>query len=215
MRRFNSHVRSVHVGCRQPCSPPARWWLSTWTRRCTVASSARTASRVSSYAAHARLHAYLKELAAGGVLLALVSRNEPEDVERLFAARRADYGLALEDFVAVEVSWGSKADAVRRAATSELGSVKTPWSSSTTTRVSSDRRTAVRRRGARPRASRRGSDGRCAAVAAGALAVGGRRRRSGPCRRPCCERRPGTVASRGRGLRSVPRRNSGSGPRSA
>ncbi len=66
--------------------------------------------------AHARLHAYLKELAAGGLLLALVSRNEPEDVERLFTARRADYGLALDDFVAVQVSWGSKADAVRRAA---------------------------------------------------------------------------------------------------
>jgi FkbH-like protein len=66
--------------------------------------------------AHARLHAHLKELAARGVLLALVSRNEPEDVERLFAARGADYGLALEDFVAVEVSWGSKADAVRCAA---------------------------------------------------------------------------------------------------
>lgn len=65
---------------------------------------------------HARLHAHLKELAAGGVLLALVSRNELEDVERLFADRRADYGLALGDFVAVEVSWGSKADAVRRAA---------------------------------------------------------------------------------------------------
>jgi FkbH-like protein len=66
--------------------------------------------------AHARLHAHLKELAASGVLLALISRNEPEDVERLFAARRADYGLALHDFVAIEVSWGSKADAVRSAA---------------------------------------------------------------------------------------------------
>jgi hypothetical protein len=66
--------------------------------------------------AHARLHAHLKELAARGVLLALVSRNEPEDVERLFAARRTGYGLALNDFVAVEVSWGSKADAVRCAA---------------------------------------------------------------------------------------------------
>jgi FkbH-like protein len=66
--------------------------------------------------AHARLHTHLKKLAAGGVLLALVSRNEPEDVERLFAARQEDYGLALEDFVAVEVSWGSKADAVRCAA---------------------------------------------------------------------------------------------------
>jgi FkbH-like protein len=66
--------------------------------------------------AHARLHAHLKELAASGVLLALISRNEPEDVERLFAARRADYGLAVDDFVAVQVSWGSKADAVRCAA---------------------------------------------------------------------------------------------------
>ena len=66
--------------------------------------------------AHTRLHTLLKELAARGFLLALVSRNEPEDVERLFAARRADYGLALDDFVAVEVTWGSKADAVRRAA---------------------------------------------------------------------------------------------------
>lgn len=66
--------------------------------------------------AHAKLHAHLKQLAAGGLLLALVSRNEPEDVERLFAARREDYGLTLDDFVAVEVSWGSKADAVRRAA---------------------------------------------------------------------------------------------------
>lgn len=66
---------------------------------------------------HARLHAHLKELAARGVLLALVSRNEPEDVERLFAARGADYGLTLESFAAVEVSWGSKADAVHCVAT--------------------------------------------------------------------------------------------------
>ncbi|BCZ24960.1 HAD-IIIC family phosphatase [Mycobacterium senriense] len=66
--------------------------------------------------AHARLHGHLKELAASGVLLALISRNEPEDVERLFATRKINYGLALEDFFTVEVSWGSKADAVRRAA---------------------------------------------------------------------------------------------------
>lgn len=66
--------------------------------------------------AHARLHGHLKELSASGVLLALISRNEPEDVERLFAARRIDYTLTLDDFFTVEVSWGSKADAVRRAA---------------------------------------------------------------------------------------------------
>lgn len=66
--------------------------------------------------AHARLHVHLKDLAASGVLLALVSRNEFEDVDRLFAERRADYVLALSDFFAVEVSWNSKAAAVRRAA---------------------------------------------------------------------------------------------------
>lgn len=66
--------------------------------------------------AHARLHAHLKKLAASGVLLALISRNEREDVERLFEERTNDYGIALEDFFAVEISWDSKADAVHRAA---------------------------------------------------------------------------------------------------
>lgn len=65
--------------------------------------------------AHRRLHDYLKRLASQGVMLALVSRNEPEDVARLFAERQSDYGLTLDDFFAVEVSWGSKADAIRRA----------------------------------------------------------------------------------------------------
>lgn len=68
--------------------------------------------------AHARLHGHLKELSASGVLLALISRNEPEDVQRLFTTRKTDYGLALDDFFTVEVSWGSKAEAVRRAAAS-------------------------------------------------------------------------------------------------
>ncbi len=66
--------------------------------------------------AHARLHAYLKELAASGIFLALISRNELEDVKHLFMVRQAEYGLSLDDFVAIEVSWGSKADAVQRAA---------------------------------------------------------------------------------------------------
>lgn len=65
---------------------------------------------------HARLHAFLKRLSAEGVLLALVSRNELKDVEGLFAERCADYGLSLDDFATVEVSWGSKVDAVRSAA---------------------------------------------------------------------------------------------------
>lgn len=67
--------------------------------------------------AHARLHGHLKELAASGVLLVLISRNEIEDVDSLFAKRKEDYVLTLKDFFAVEVSWGSKADAVRRAVT--------------------------------------------------------------------------------------------------
>lgn len=64
--------------------------------------------------AHRRLHDYLKELATSGTMLALISRNESEDIIRLFSERSSDYGLGLDDFVAVEVSWESKADSIRR-----------------------------------------------------------------------------------------------------
>lgn len=65
---------------------------------------------------HRRLHEYLKKLSSEGFMLALVSRNELEDVQNLFSSRRLDYGLSLEDFVAVEVSWDPKPDALRRVA---------------------------------------------------------------------------------------------------
>jgi FkbH-like protein len=50
-----------------------------------------------------------------GLLLALVSKNEPDDVEALFRAR-ADFPLRLEHFSALEISWGSKDAALARAA---------------------------------------------------------------------------------------------------
>ena len=68
--------------------------------------------------AHRRLHDYLKGLAEDGTMLALISRNEQEDVERLFSKRWADYGLTLDDFAEIAVSWGSKSDAIRRVAAS-------------------------------------------------------------------------------------------------
>ena len=50
-----------------------------------------------------------------GMLLALVSRNEPADVEALFA-ERDDFPLRLSDFSAIEVSWDDKSIAVGRVA---------------------------------------------------------------------------------------------------
>ena len=57
----------------------------------------------------------LVELAESGILLALVSRNEPDDVRRLFEAR-PDFPLRLERFSAAEASWAPKADGLAAAA---------------------------------------------------------------------------------------------------
>jgi FkbH-like protein len=62
---------------------------------------------------HRTLHEHLNELAAAGMFIALVSKNEPEDVEQLFA-RRADLALARERVSAWEISWDDKSDAVTR-----------------------------------------------------------------------------------------------------
>jgi FkbH-like protein len=61
--------------------------------------------------AHAELQQALRELKDDGVLLALVSRNEPEDVEALFAAR-TDFPLRPGDFTARAIGWGRKSDGV-------------------------------------------------------------------------------------------------------
>ncbi|WP_323028823.1 HAD-IIIC family phosphatase [Castellaniella defragrans] len=64
---------------------------------------------------HKALQSALWALKARGVFLALVSRNEREDVEALFT-QRPDYPLCWDDFSAIEVSWGSKVDALHRVA---------------------------------------------------------------------------------------------------
>jgi len=63
---------------------------------------------------HSALQSRLRALREDGMLLALVSRNEPADVEALFATRR-DFALKLQDFSAVEVSWDEKPRALARA----------------------------------------------------------------------------------------------------
>lgn len=64
---------------------------------------------------HKKLQLYVKDLQKRGIFIALVSRNEHRDVEALFTLRK-DYPLRWEDFSAVEVSWGHKADALQRIA---------------------------------------------------------------------------------------------------
>lgn len=64
---------------------------------------------------HKALQESIKTLQQKGIFLALVSRNEREDVENLFA-QRSDYPLKWDDFTVTEVSWGDKASAIARAA---------------------------------------------------------------------------------------------------
>jgi FkbH-like protein len=64
---------------------------------------------------HKNLQLFVKESQNRGIFIALVSRNELADVEALFT-QREDYPLRWEDFSAVEVSWGHKADALQRIA---------------------------------------------------------------------------------------------------
>jgi FkbH-like protein len=65
--------------------------------------------------AHEGLQQFLVSLRDRGIFLALVSRNEAEDVRQLFA-RRSDFPLKWEHFSATAVSWGSKADGIRQVA---------------------------------------------------------------------------------------------------
>ncbi len=59
---------------------------------------------------------YLKQLAARGILLAIVSKNNDADVREAFEARASDLAVRLEDFVATKISWGEKSDAIRELA---------------------------------------------------------------------------------------------------
>lgn len=60
-------------------------------------------------AAFVRLHAFLRELAAKGVLLAIVTKNNEADVKEVFEKRR-ELGLRLEDFIMVLSNWQPKSE---------------------------------------------------------------------------------------------------------
>lgn len=63
------------------------------------------------------LQSHLVALGREGLLLAVVSKNEPEDVERMFEAR-PDFPLRPEHLSAVSVGWHAKADGIRDVADS-------------------------------------------------------------------------------------------------
>jgi FkbH-like protein len=59
--------------------------------------------------AHAELQRHIRTLKEEGFLLCLASRNEEEDVRRLFE-RRSDFRLRWDDFAAVRINWKPKAE---------------------------------------------------------------------------------------------------------
>jgi FkbH-like protein len=61
---------------------------------------------------HRQLHRRLKELSGRGVMLALCSRNEPEDVEAVFR-QRDEPDLSLSDFASIRVNWMPKTENLR------------------------------------------------------------------------------------------------------
>lgn len=64
---------------------------------------------------HATLQRDIAALAAQGVLVSVLSKNAPEDVQRLFASR-ADFPLRPEHVASWHVGWGDKSDGVAAAA---------------------------------------------------------------------------------------------------
>ena len=65
--------------------------------------------------AHARLQEYLKELKARGILLAVCSKNNPDDAKLPFE-KHAHMVLRLDDFAAFEANWTDKAQTIRNIA---------------------------------------------------------------------------------------------------
>lgn len=59
---------------------------------------------------------YLKDLSKRGILLAVTSKNNEDDVAEAFRVRSADLALSLDDFVLRKVGWYEKADALREMA---------------------------------------------------------------------------------------------------
>lgn len=72
--------------------------------------------------AHLELQRYLKELRSRGVLLAVSSKNNPDDARRPFL-EHPDMLLRLDDFAAFEANWDDKVTNLRRVASKlSLGS---------------------------------------------------------------------------------------------
>ncbi len=59
---------------------------------------------------------YLSQLAARGILLALVSKNNDADVKEAFHLRSADLAIRLDTFVARKIGWNEKAEAIKELA---------------------------------------------------------------------------------------------------
>ncbi len=59
---------------------------------------------------------YLRQLASRGVLLAIVSKNNPADVQECFRLRAGDLALTPDDFAGIKVGWGEKGAAIRELA---------------------------------------------------------------------------------------------------
>lgn len=60
---------------------------------------------------HINLQQFLKKKSEEGFFLCISSKNELEDVKRMFAERK-DFPLSLSDFTRVEVSWNAKASSI-------------------------------------------------------------------------------------------------------
>ncbi len=56
---------------------------------------------------------YLKQLAARGVLLAIASKNNAEEVREAFELRKDDLAVSLNDFSAVHIGWQEKSESLR------------------------------------------------------------------------------------------------------
>jgi FkbH-like protein len=65
--------------------------------------------------AHLQLQVYLKELRERGVVLAVSSKNNPEDARQPFE-EHAGMALKLDDFAAFRANWDDKAENIRRIA---------------------------------------------------------------------------------------------------
>lgn len=59
---------------------------------------------------------YLKQLSRRGVLLAIASKNNEQDVRDVFRSRAADLAVTLDDFVAFRINWNDKAESLREMA---------------------------------------------------------------------------------------------------